>query len=350
MKTKRLTIKVGSRTIGGDSFFFVIEEGQANLGSLEKALRMIDAAAGAGADAIEFQLAKADDFYVKNDPIHQLYLKREFTDTQLKKLICYTKSKGLEFIVVPLSHRIITNLSDWGCSAFNINASDLTNPDIIDAVINTKLPFFLSLLMASEKEMDWVINRIKRKKVSNYLLLNGQHSMASSTDSVDAQHTALGYLAELKKKRRVLAGYIDHTAYTWMPAAAVCAGADLVSKHLCLARAEKGPDWQVCLEPEEMKLAITWARKMRASILMKSKTLAPGENMDKAKMRRSIVAAKLLTVGAIIKREDIIFKRPGNGICPSLYEEVVGRKIMRNVEVDEQIAWQDMQGGKRNFR
>ena len=350
MKTKIPTLKVGSRTIGGSSLFFVIEEGQANLGVWDKALRMIDAAAAAGADAIEFQLARAADFYIKDNPVYQVYLKREFTDAQLKKLIDYTKSKGLEFIAVPLSHRIITKLAGWGCSAFNINASDLTNPDIIDAVISTKLPFFLSLPLASEKEIDWAVNRIKRRKASNYLLLNGQHPMASSADSVDIQDTALGYLVELKRKRHTLAGYIDHTAYTWMPAAAAAAGADVISKHLCLARAEKGPDWQVCLEPEEMKLAITWARRTRTSILVKSKILAPGENMDKTKMRRSIVAAKPLTAGRTVKREDILFKRPGNGICPSRYEEVVGKKIMKDIQADEQIAWQDIRGGGRKAR
>ncbi|GEM_PF-2219047 len=342
MKTKISTLKVGSRTIGGSSLFFVIEEGQANLGVLDKALQMIDAAAAVRADAIEFQLAKAGDFYVKDNPTYQVYLKREFTDAQLKKLIDYTKSKGLEFIAVPLSHRIITKLAGWGCSAFNINASDLTNPDIIDTVISTKLPFFLSLPLASEKEIDWAVNRIKRRKASNYLLLNGQHPMASSADSVDIQDTALGYLAELKRKRRTPAGYIDHTAFTWMPAAAVAAGADLVSKHLCLARAEKGPDWQVCLEPEEMKLAITWARKMHTSILVKSKILAPGENMDKTKMRRSIVAAKPLTAGAIIKREDILFKRPGDGICPSKFEEIIGKNVIRDIQPDEQIKLIDI--------
>lgn len=350
MKVQIPTLKVGSRIIGGTSLFFVIEEGQANLGAFDKALQMIDSAATTGADAIEFQLAKAADFYVKDDLGYQTYLKREFTDTQIKKLVRYTKSKGLEFIATPLSHKIITKLADWGCSAFNINASDITNPDIIDTVISTKVPFFLSLPLASEKELDWAINRIKRKKVSNYLLLNGQHSMASNTDSVDIQHTALGYLDELKRKRHTLVGYVDHTAYIWMPAAAVSAGADLVSKHLCLARAEKGPDWQVCLEPEEMELAISWARKMHTSILMKSKVLAPGENMDKTMMRRSIVASKLLTAGAIITRGDILFKRPGNGICPSLYEEVVGQKIMRNVRADEQIAWHDIQGRERKPR
>src|SRR3990167_3357941 len=136
-------VKIGNRIVGEDAPpFFSIEEGQANWGHFKTALKMVDLAAEAGADGIDFQLARADDFYVKNHPDHQSYSQREFSDDQLLTLVSYVRQSGIEMIVTPLSHKIIQPLADVGCSAFNINASDLTNPDVIDAVIATKLPFF----------------------------------------------------------------------------------------------------------------------------------------------------------------------------------------------------------------
>jgi len=337
------TYKIGSREISDENLFFIIEEGQANLGDFKKALLMIDNASETGADAIEFQLALADDFYVKNHPGYEIYKKREFDNSQLADLIYYTKDRGLEFIASPLSHKLITTLTKLGCSGFNVNASDLINPDIIDAVIESGLPFFLSLPLATEKEIDWAIDRISPKGNSNFSLMLGQHTMASGEGGVDVEHTNLGYISTLREKYDVPIGFIDHSPLIWMPAAAVAASANIVSKHLAISISDKGPDWQVCLELEEMKQAINWARKMRISINNKEKKLAPGENLDRSKMRRSIVAAKIIKKNKIIQRDDIVFKRPGTGIEPNKFNKIIGKVSLRTILKDEQIQLSDLQ-------
>jgi len=331
--------KIGSREIGAENLFFMIEEGQANLGDYRRAILMIDAAVSTGADAIEFQLARAKDFYVKDDPGFELYLKREFTDLQLRDLIRYTKGKGMEFIATPLSHKIVMPLAKAGCSGFNINASDLTNPDIIDSVLDSGLPFFLSIPLAAEEEISWAINRITKRGILNYGILHGQHTMEKG---LSVEHTSLGYIRELKERYQLPVGFIDHTPLMWMPAAAVAAGSEIVSKHLALLRNDRGPDWQVCLEPDEMKVAVNWAKKMRESLKADFKKLAPGEALDKTKMRRSIVAAKKLEAGKILKREDLAFKRPGTGFCPSSFEKIIGQILLREIQPDEQINLSDI--------
>ena len=127
-----------------------------------------------------------------------------------------------------------------------------------------------------------------------------------------------------------------------MPAAATAAGAEIVSKHLAINRKDKGPDWQVCLELEEMKEAITLARKMYLSINNIEKKLAPGEHLDKSIMRRSIVAAKKIKKNAAICRDDIVFKRPGTGIIPNRYKEIIGKVSLKTIEKDEQIKFEDL--------
>ena len=170
---------LGSNKIGDKSLYFVIEEGQANLGDYNKAIAMIDLAVYTGADAIEFQIFRAGDLYVAGEQGYHLYRKRELEYTQINDLIFYAKEKNIDFIAVPLSHRIVDKLVDFGCSAFNINASDLTNPYIIDAVSESTVPFFLSIPLAEENEIDWAINRIMQRNTQNYGILHGQHTMAS---------------------------------------------------------------------------------------------------------------------------------------------------------------------------
>lgn len=335
-------MKGSERAIGEGDLYFVIEEGQANLGDYKKALAMIDAASETGADAIEFQLARAGDLYVKDAPGYGIYKKREFSNPELKNLVTYANGKKLDFIAVPLSHTLIEPLADYGCSSFTVNASDLTNPDIIDTVADSGLPFSLCLPLATEKEIDWAINRIRGKNAKNYVLLHGQHTMASEDGGVAVEHTALGYIEALKKKYQRPVGFIDHTSFSWMPAVAAAAGADVISKHLTLSRKEKGPDWHICLEPEEMKSAVAWAKMIRQSVRTRVKDLAPGENIDRSKMRRSIVALRAISAGEKIARQDICFKRPGTGLDPSEYEVIVGKIAAHKINIDAQIMRADL--------
>ena len=246
-------IKIGKKFISSSTLFFIVEEGQANLGNFKVAKEMIEYASHTDADAIEFQFAIADDFYIKNHEGNKIYKKREFSESQYDELIHLTKKKNLEMIVSPLSHNLVPLLAGLGCSAFNINASDLTNPKMLSCVVNSFLPFFLSTPLATEKEIDFAINYVKRMGADNFILMHGQHTMASGSGGTNVEHTSLGYINTLKKKYKIPVGFIDHTPYTWTPSCAVASGADVISKHLLHPKYPLGPDYQVCLKPQEMK-------------------------------------------------------------------------------------------------
>jgi N,N'-diacetyllegionaminate synthase len=330
-------MQIGKKQINNKTTFFVAEEGQANLGDFKYALKMIDAVSQTGVDAIEFQLAYADDFYIKSHDVHKIYKEREFSEIKLKELAEYTNNSGIELIVAPLSVKMIDVMAKNGCSAFNINASDLVTPDIIDSVVDTGLPFFLSLLFADENEIEWAIDRILKKGSPDFALLLGQHTMGSGDHGLSVEHTNLGYINTLKSQYNIPVGFIDHTSEVWMPSCAVTAGADIITKHLAISREEKGPDWHVCLEPDEMKEAVRLVRSIKKSISCKEKAIAPGENIDKLTMRRSIISAKPIKKGAIINREDICFKRPGTGIPANREKDVLGKSVSTDIEKDQII-------------
>ncbi len=335
-------ISIGKKCISKDKLFFTIEEGQANEGDFNKAIKMIKTAKETGADAIEFQLAIASDFYIRSHPAYDIYKKREFSFEQIKNLVVFTKENNLEFIATPLSPRLIEILINADCSAFNINASDINNPSIIVPICESNIPFFISLPLATEEEIKQSVDYIKSKNGKNFILMLGQHTMASGEHGVDIKDTNLGYLNTLEKKYNVPVGFIDHTSIQWIPSVAVAAGANVISKHITISRKDKGPDWHICLEPEEMKNAINWARDIKESMNNKEKTFAKGENIDKTLMRRSIVAAKKLETGKQIELDDIVFKRPGTGLEPFKYEEIIGRVTNREIKYDEQIKLTDL--------
>ena len=145
----RHVLTLGDRLVGhGKPTLFVAEEGQANAGDPMIALRMIQIAADAGADAIEFQLAIADDLYVRSHEGHAIYQGREFDQSELALLVTTASKLGIGFVATALSPKLVPTLSELGCTLFNLNSSDLDNPEMIDSVTDTGKPFLISTAMA----------------------------------------------------------------------------------------------------------------------------------------------------------------------------------------------------------
>jgi sialic acid synthase SpsE len=331
-------MKVGEKDYS-KRLFFIVEEGQFNLGNFDKALQMIEMVSKTGANAIEFQLAYADDFYIETDSGHGIYKTREFTDDQLQILVSMSHKMGLHFVATCLSHKLIDKMASMGADAFNINASDINNPAIVDAVSKTGLPYFISTPLATKKEISWVINRITEIGGNlNFVLLHGQHPMMSGSDHVEVGDTSLGVIESLNIEFQKNIGFIDHTPFYWMPAVAVAAGAQVVSKHMTLSHVYEGPDHAICLDPVEMMKAIKLANEVYASKAVRDKELAKGEDLDRTVMRRSIVSSKKIFQGQKISKEDILFKRPGHGISPDGSDLVVGKTAAVDIAEDKIIT------------
>lgn len=330
-------MKIGTKEITKNDSYFWVEEGQASLGNFETAIKFIDTASEIGADGIEFQLAIPEEFYIESHPYINHYRKIQYTNQQLIELINHSKKKGIDFIATVLSSSLVPFLAKNGCTAFVINASDINNPGIIDPVIDSKLPFFISLPLASIEEIDWIVNRCLAKGAVNFVLMQGQHTMASGDHGVSPEDSNLGFLVTLNEKYSANVGYIDHSPNLFMPSIARAAGANFVCKHLFLNKNNQGPDWFVCLSPDEMRDTIDYFKKITISMAIKDKVLAPGENMDKTVMRRSIVAADDIKKGARITKEMLAFKRPGGGIQPNKYESLLGKISNEEIKKDEII-------------
>ena len=337
-------MRIGNKIIGeGRNTLMFAEEGQANQGNIDIAMSMCKTAATAGADGIEFQLFLADDMYVRNDPGHAIYKSRELSSTQIRDLIAASQTEGLLCQVAGLSPKIIELCAEAGADVFCVNATDLTNPVIIDAVAATGKPFWLATLMGTMEEIDWAVNYAISRCRSDIGLLHGQHVMSSDTTrGVPPELLQLDCIDLLKRRYGLVTGFVDHTATQFVPSIAAAKGAALVMKHLAPEKNWQGPDWVVCLDPESWKDAKTML-EYTVKANGASKEISQAEFKDRSLHRRSIHTRIALAVGHKIAADDLVALRPGKGgIDPRIIHDLVGRQVAHKLAEQHQLQLDDL--------
>ncbi|MDD3944948.1 MAG: N-acetylneuraminate synthase family protein [Bacteroidales bacterium] len=336
-------MKINNTIITNNDLYFWIEEGQACLGDMKTALKFIETASKVGANGIEFQLAIADEFYIQNHDMHKHYKNIEYSNEDIQKLIKYSKENNIDFIACVLSHTLIPLLIESECDVLVISASDINNPAIIDPILESKIPFFISLPLSTEEEIEWIINRCFNYGTNNFSLMLGQHTMAGGTNGVALDDTNMGYIKTLKDKYNIQVGFIDHSRSIYTPSIARAAGANFISKHMFLEKNTEGSDWFVCLDPVEMTESISLARKINYSLNNTQKVLAKGEEIDINIMRRSTVASQDIVKGSVITKSMISFKRPGGGVPPHQYEKFIGKTALENIKKDDFLSEENVE-------
>lgn len=337
-------MRIGNKIIGeGRNTLMFAEEGQANQGNIDIALGMCKTAATAGANGIEFQLFLADDMYVRNDPGYAIYKSRELPPAQIRELIAVSHAEGLLCQVAGLSPRIIELCAEAGADVFCVNATDLTNPLIIDAVAATGKPFWLATLMGTMEEIDWAVDYALSRCRSDIGLLHGQHVMSSDTTrGVPPELLQLDCIELFKRRYGLVTGFVDHTATQFVPSIAAAKGAALVMKHLAPEKNWQGPDWVVCLDPESWKDAkamLDYTVKANGA----SKEISQAEFKDRSLHRRSIHTRAALVAGHKIAPGDLAALRPGKGgVDPRVIHDLVGRQVAHDVPEHHQLQLDDL--------
>lgn len=337
-------MRIGNKVIGdGRNTLMFAEEGQANQGNIKIAMDMCKTAATAGAEGIEFQLFLADDMYVRDDPGHAIYKSRELSATQIRDLIAASHAEGLLCQVAGLSPKIIELCAEAGADVFCVNATDLTNPVIIDAVAATGKPFWLATLMGTMEEIDWAVNYAISRCRSDIGLLHGQHVMSSDTTrGVPPELLQLDCIDLLKRRYGLVTGFVDHTATQFVPSLAAAKGAALVMKHLAPEKNWQGPDWVVCLDPEAWKDAksmLEYTVKANGA----SKEISQAEFKDRSLHRRSIHTRVALEAGHKIAAGDLVALRPGKGgVDPRIIHDLVGRQVAHYLNEQHQLQLDDL--------
>ncbi len=347
-------VKINNRIIGGDhqSVFVIAEAGVNHNGDIELAKKLVDIAVEAGADAVKFQTFKAKNIATRyaskaryqfkttnsNESQYEMLKKLELGEGEFKELYRYARKKGIIFLSTPFDFESADFLEELGVPAFKISSTDLTNLPFLEYIAEKGRPIILSTGMGTLCEIEEAVNTIKNVGNEDIVLLHCITNYPTEFESLN-----LRAIQTLKATFKLPVGFSDHSRGIYAPIAAVALGAVVIEKHFTLNKNLSGPDHRASLDPEELREMITAIRLIEKALGDGIKRPTPEEEEIKKVVRRSIVAKVNIPKGAVITNEMLTFKRPGTGLPPKYYKEILGKKARRYIKADELIYWWDLE-------
>ena len=330
-------IKIGNKLIGEEEPCFIIAEvGSNHNGSLEQAKKLIDVAVDAEADAVKFQIFKAERLSA-DKKIQKILKKFEFKREWVKELSEYTKRKDILFLATPFDTEAVELSDKINIPAFKIASGDLTNLPLIKYIAKKGKPIILSVGLGTLEEIREALDVIYSTENENVALL---HCVASyPTKPADVN---LKVIETLKQKFQVPVGFSDHTMQISIPIGAVALGANIIEKHFTLDRKLEGPDHPYALEPEELEIMVKGIRDVEKALGSEIKQVGESERKGLVSARRSIHARGDIPKGTTITKDMIKIVRPCTGIEPKYLNQVLNTKAKKNILKDDVITWNDL--------
>lgn len=352
-RTLLSSIHVGQRTIGPDEPVWVIAEAGVNHnGDAELALQLIRAAAECGADAVKFQMFKAEDVVTAAAPKARYQL--ETTDPEqsqfemLKELelpwnvypvlVAEAARHGLAFLCTCYSSDEVDYLDELGVPAFKFASALIIELPLIRHAAAKQKPVLLSTGMATLAEVAAGVTAVQEQGAPVALF---QCTTDYPADPADANLRAIRLMQD---EFGVPVGYSDHTVGDATMLAAIALGAKLVEKHFTLDRTMRGPDHASSLDVEQFRRMVHRVREVEASLGSAAKEPTPRELENAAGMRRSLVVIRDLPAGAVVTADAIAAKRPTGGLPPDAADRVIGMRARVNITADTQLTFDLLDG------
>lgn len=339
-------IKIADSEVGdGIRPYIIAEMACAHDGDVEKAYRLVDMAAAAKADAVQFQIFHTAEIVVPHHDLYPLLEKIEFLQQDWIALAKYAKDLGLQVMVCTYDVASIELAINMGADGIKLNSADLLNFDVLKAVALTKLPFTLGTGASLVDEITEALSYLKSLSVDNVILMHGVQNFPTEIKNLNIERVKL-----LKALFNLPVGYHDHTDAElefskYVDLIAVGLGANVIEKHITLDRAEKGTDYQAALEPQEFKTFVdTIHTAYRALGRMEPSPLNESDLKYRTFQKKSIVVTQELRCGDVLSREKVQFLRNiTNGLPPNEFSKLEGKKVTRNINAFENIDWKDVE-------
>jgi N,N'-diacetyllegionaminate synthase len=325
----------------------IAEAGVNHNGRIEVAKRLIEVAAGAGADFVKFQTFRADQIVSANAALADYQKKNVGAGNQLQmlkaleigpaehtELIACCEKAGIAFLSTPFDLPSIELLKALGVKIGKIPSGEITNLPFLRAMAGSFEKLIMSCGMSDVSEVAAALNAVTACGFhkSNITILHCNTEYPTPFEDVN-----LMAMVALKQEFGVKVGYSDHTQGIEVPVAAVALGATIIEKHFTLDRRMEGPDHKASLEPGELVQMIRSIRNIERSLGTGEKRVMPSEKKNREIARKSIVAVKAINKGEIFSEHNLGVKRPGYGISPMLWDDVLGKPAKRNFAPDEMI-------------
>lgn len=328
----------------------IAEAGVNHNGSIDMAKQLVDKAVEAGVDIIKFQTFKAEklvsksakqaEYQKKNigndadDSQYNMLKKLELSKHDHHTLIEYCQERGIKFFSTAFDMESIEYLHSLKLGLWKIPSGEITNYPYLKKIAQYGEPVILSTGMSELSDIESAINTLiknglKREQIS---LLHCNTEYPTPYEDVN-----LMAMQEIKEKFYLEVGYSDHTKGIEVPIAAVALGASMIEKHFTLDRDLPGPDHKASLEPEELKAMVSAIRHIEQALGDAHKTVSTSERKNIAIARKSIVAACSIKKGELLTEQNLTVKRPGTGITPMRWEEVIGTKAIKDFSEEDLI-------------
>jgi len=343
--------------------YIIAEIGANHNGDIDLAKKLIDKAKEAGCDAVKLQLLKREDVWT-NDHLKELDAgivklkhvgKWETKELGLNsifdqvesfympheghiELFRYASDEGIDFGSTVHVKESVDFLINQHVRFIKVASPDLTNLDLIEYIISKDYPVMISTGLASIGEIEAVTNLIPKQCKHNVSLLHCVSIYPADYDSLN-----LKFIDTLKELFGFNVGYSDHALGISSVLGAICFGANIIEKHFTLNRQMPGWDHCISSDPKEMKIICEESKKVFKAMGKSIKDISQEELENRFKFRKSVVVNKDLTKNNIIKKEDIIFKRPGTGIRADQFKYIIGRKINKDIKKDTTLYWDDIE-------
>ena len=322
--------------------YLIAEIGNNHNGSIKLAKKMILSAKNNGADCVKFQTFSQESLFTKKFLEKNLSLKKDLEKyilqlSDFKLLKKFSDKNNIDFAATPFSKNEVDYLIDELKVKFvKIASMDINNYPLIEYISKKKIPVILSTGFGNKKEIVSAINILKKNK-TKYIILHCVSEYPPNNKSLN-----LNRISYLMKTFNVPIGFSDHTCGTDIPFAAISLGIKVLEKHFTLNKKMKGWDHSISMNPDELMKISNFKNKI--SEAMGKDYIYRVESQKKANaFRRSIVAAKTIAKGSKISLEDLDFKRPGNGLPPKEWKQIIGKKTKKKINFDEQIYFKYIQ-------
>lgn len=341
--------KIGKRKIGPGHPVFIVAEMSGNHNqSYKKALAIIDVAAEAGVDAIKLQTFKPEEHTLncdnkffrvkvnrawKSETLYSLY-KKVYTPWEWQeKLKKYAEAKGLICFSSPGHKSAVDFLEGLDVLLYKLAAFEITDPDILIRLGQTKKPVILSRGLASISDINFAVKTLKKSGCPAVAVLHCVSSYPAKLEQMNL-HT----IPDIARRFGVVSGLSDHSLGITAAVASVALGASIIEKHVTIKRSEGGPDAEFSLESAELKKLVQSVRDVEKTLGKVSYEIGKKE-MENIVFRRSLFVVEDIKKGEIFTKNNVRSIRPGYGLAPKELPRILGKKASKNIDRGTPLSW-----------
>ena len=348
------TLKLGDIEVGAGCPPYVIAEiGSNHNGDMVLCRQLIDAAAGAGAQAVKFQSWTdssliAEEEYEKNaeysdkkrhfGSLREMVKAYQLTTEQHYEIQAHSRNRGIAFCSTPFSIEEAELLDKMDVPFFKIASMDIGHLELLKHVARKQRPVLVSTGMATLEEIERAVSTIRAEGNDQIALLHCISIYPPEYETIQLRN-----METLQKAFDVIVGFSDHTMGVAISLAAIALGASIIEKHFTLDQNMAGWDHAISANPAELNAIVIEGRNVFSALGGYARTVSPAELEKRKKFRRSLVAIGALPAGHAIRPQDLGAKRPGTGIAPEERQYVIGRKLSRPLKHDQVLRWDDLQ-------